>query len=236
MQFCITPVYQHNASPRALKLMQTSNRKQIFSAVFSSHYKGWSLRVTGTFPTSEKASCQTRTRTHKCATMPSAISHSLAEQMSSQGKANHSPLSRVPRDPSLSLPGFISKMSKAHQQDSQATSSCINDAPLRGLKENLGRPRRDRCCWVDYRGLHSAGISWARYNIAGEFGPLMSNGITCSTSAKNKQSQPDNRQCQQFPSQDKNTQIKPTVTSHLPGGWCPTAQLLPDNVGNTLRL
>lgn len=139
MQFCITPVYQHNASPRALKLMQTSNRKQIFSAVFSSHYKGWSLRVTGTFPTSEKASCQTRTRTHKCATMPSAISHSLAEQMSSQGKANHSPLSRVPRDPSLSLPGFISKMSKAHQQDSQATSSCINDAPLRGLrKRTLG--------------------------------------------------------------------------------------------------
>ena len=110
-------------------------------------------------------------------------------------------------------------------------------------KKKLGRPGRDRCCRVIRKGLilhfhrlHSAGISCARYDIAGEFGPLMSTGITCSTSARNKQSQPDNQQCQQFPSQDKNTQIKPTATSPLPGGQCPAAKLLPENLGNTLRL
>ena len=110
-------------------------------------------------------------------------------------------------------------------------------------KKKLGRPGRDRCCRVIRKGLilhfhrlHSAGISCARYDIAGEFGPLMSTGITCSTSARNKQSQPDNQQCQQFPSQDKNTQIKPTATSPLPGGQCPAAKLLPENLRNTLRL
>lgn len=80
--------------------------------------------------------------------------------------------------------------------------------------------------------IHSAGISCARHDMAGELGPQISTGITCSTSARKKQSQPDNQQCQQPPSQDKNTQIKLTATSPFPQGQCTAARFLPQGLWN----
>lgn len=89
---------------------------------------------------------------------------------------------------------------------------------------------------LQFHGLHSSGISCARYSMAGEFGPLMSTGITCSTLARKEQRQPDNQQCQYFPFQYKTTDIRPTLLSPLPGRWCPAAKLLPKNFKNILRL